>query len=94
VYEGDAGAYVVVQLIDHAQPKIEDFDKLADAEVARMRDARGKAAVHDWLKTQCDTLTKAKRIRPAADRIRETDDKGNPAPTVYKPCMYFDALDR
>jgi hypothetical protein len=94
VYEGDAGAYILVQLIDHTQPKVEEFDKIADAEIARMRDARGKAAVHDWLKARCDTLTKAKRIQAAADRIRETDDKGDPAPTVYKPCMYFDALDR
>jgi hypothetical protein len=94
VYEGDAGAYILVQLIDHAQPKVDDFDKTADAEIARMRDARGKAAVHDWLKGRCNTLTKAKRIHAAADRVRETDDKGNPAPTVYTPCMYFDALDR
>jgi len=58
-----------------------------------MQKARGKAAVHDWLKQRCDTLTKAGKIRAAADRIRETDDKGNPAPTVYQPCKYFDYLD-
>jgi hypothetical protein len=84
VYEGDAGAYILVQLVERTQPKVEDFDKTADSELTRMRDARGKAALHDWLKGRCATL----------DRVRESDDKGNPAPRVYKPCMYFDALDR
>jgi hypothetical protein len=94
IYEGEGGSYVLIQLIERAQPKVEDFDKTADAEIARMQDARGKAALHEWLKSRCETLTKAGRIRPAPDRIRETDDKGNPAPTVYHPCMYFDYLDR
>jgi SurA-like protein/PPIC-type peptidyl-prolyl cis-trans isomerase-like protein len=94
IYEGDNGAYVVVQLINRAQPKAEDFDKTADAEIARMQEARGKAALYSWLRSRCDALTKAGRIRPAADRIRETDDKGNPAPTVYRPCMTLDFLDR
>ena len=94
VYEGDAGTYVVLQLINRSQPNASDFDKTADAEMARMQQARGKAALRDWLKSRCETLTKAGKIKPAADRIRETDDKGNPAPTVYRPCMYFDYLDR
>ena len=94
LYEGDGGSYVVLQLITRSEPKVEEFDKTADAEIARMQEARGKAAVHDWLKQRCETLTKAGKIRPATDRIRETDDKGNPAPTVYHPCMYFDYLDR
>lgn len=94
VYEGDGGNFVVVQLINRSQPKVEDFDKTADAEITRMREARSKAALGQWLKGRCDTLAKAGKIKPAADRIRETDDKGNPAPTVYHPCMYFDYLDR
>ncbi|HMG23077.1 MAG TPA: hypothetical protein VK607_17195, partial [Kofleriaceae bacterium] len=76
------------------QPKVEDFDKTADAEIRRMQEARGKAALHSWLRSRCETLTKAGRIRPSPDRIRETDDKGNPAPTVYRPCMFIDYLDR
>ncbi|HEX3764269.1 MAG TPA: hypothetical protein VHW23_36495, partial [Kofleriaceae bacterium] len=94
IYEGDNGAYVVVQLVNRAQPKVEDFDKTANAEIARMQEARGKAALYSWLRSRCDALTKAGRIRAAADRIRETDDKGNPAPTVYRPCMTLDFLDR
>ncbi|MBC7974230.1 MAG: SurA N-terminal domain-containing protein [Myxococcales bacterium] len=94
VYEGDGGAYVVLQLINKAAPKVDEFDKTADAEIARMQEARGKAAIHEWLKGRCETLTKANKIRPAPDRIQETDDKGNPAPTVYHPCMYLDILDR
>jgi hypothetical protein len=94
VYEGDNNTYVLVQLIGHAQPKLEEFEKTADAEIRRMQEARGKAAVRDFLRSRCDALSKAGKIRPAADRIRETDDKGNPAPTVYHPCMFLDYLDR
>jgi 23S rRNA maturation mini-RNase III len=93
-YEGDAGKFVVIQLINRSQPNVEDFDKTADAEITQMQQARGKAALGQWLKGRCDTLSKVGKIKPAADRIRETDDKGNPAPTVYHPCMYFDYLDR
>jgi hypothetical protein len=93
-YEGDGGNVVIVQLVARSQPKVEDFEKTADAEIAQMQQARGKAALGQWLKNRCDTLTKAGKIKPASDRIRETDDKGNPAPTVYHPCMYFDYLDR
>jgi hypothetical protein len=94
VYVGDNGTYVVLQLINRAQPSVAEFDKIADTEIARMQEARGQAAVRDWLKNRCDTLTKAGKIRPAPDRIRETDDKGNPAPTVYHPCMYFDFMNQ
>jgi hypothetical protein len=93
-YEGDAGTYVVLQLINRLQPNAAEFDKTADAEIARMQEARGKATLREWLKGRCETLNKAGKIKPAADRIRETDDKGNPTPTVYRPCMYFDYLDR
>jgi len=94
VYAGDNGTYVVIQLINRSQPSVTEFDKIADTEIARMQEARGRAAVRDWLKNRCEVLTKAGKIRPAADRVRESDDKGNPAPTVYRPCMYFDYLDR
>jgi hypothetical protein len=94
VYEGDGGGYVILQLVNRQQPSVEEFDKIADDEITRMQAARGKAALRNWLKNRCDVLTKAGKIRPAADRIQETDDKGNRAPTVYHPCMYFDYLDR
>jgi SurA N-terminal domain/PPIC-type PPIASE domain len=94
VYEGDGGSYVVLQLVNRAQPNADEFDKISSNELLQMRDARGRAALRDWLKTRCEALAKAGKIKPAADRIRETDDKGNPAPTVYRPCMYFDYLDR
>jgi len=91
VFDGEAG-YALVQLVNRAQPKVEEFDKKADAEMAKMQDARGTAALKEWLKNRCETLAKANKIRPAQDLIHETDDKGNPAPQVYHPCMYFDYL--
>jgi deferrochelatase/peroxidase EfeB len=90
VYEGDGGSYVLVQLTQRVQPNVAEFEKTAAAEIQRMRDARGRAALLDWLKFRCDALKKANRIRPAADLIRETDDKGNPTATIYRPCMSLD----
>ena len=90
VYDGDGGSYILLQLVSRAQPNVAEFDKKADAEVNRMREARGKAALEDWLRFRCEALKKSGRIRPAAELTRETDDKGNPAPTVYRPCMTLD----
>lgn len=94
VYEGENGAYVVFQLVDRAQPKVEEFDKRADQEIARLQEQRGRAAVNDYVKHRCEELAKAGKIRPSADRIRETDDDGKPLPTRYAPCMYMDQLGR
>ena len=95
VYEAENDSFVVIQLIDRVQPKMEEFDKNADLEVTRMREARGKATVRDWLKYRCEALAKAGKIRPAPDKVRETDDKGNPAPQIYRPCgQTFDVLSR
>jgi len=95
VYEADNDSFVVVQLIDRAQPKMDEFEKTADRELIRMREARGKATVRDWLKYRCEALAKVGKIRPAPDKVRETDDKGNPAPQVYRPCgQTFDVLSR
>jgi len=90
VYEGDGGNYVLVQLTQRVQPNVAEFEKTADAEIRRMREARSRAALLDWLRFRCEALKKSNRIRPAAELIRETDDKGNPAPTVYRPCMSLD----
>jgi hypothetical protein len=94
VYEGEGGTYVVLQLINRAQPNADEFDKTAGLEIARMQQARGKAALRNWLKNRCEALSKDGKIRPHSDRIRETDDKGNPTPTVYRPCMLFDFINR
>ena len=90
IYEGDGGNYVLVQLTQRVQADVTAFEKNADAEIQRMRDARARAALLDWLRFRCEALKKSNRIRPAAELIRETDDKGNPAPTVYRPCMSLD----
>jgi len=86
VFDAD-GTYTVVQLVEKSQAKIEDFDKEAEQILADMRDARGRALVTDWLKTRCKELDEAGKIKPMADLIAESDDKGKPLPRVYRPCM-------
>jgi hypothetical protein len=86
VFEAD-GNYTIVQLVEKSQAKIEDFDKEADQILADMRAVRGRALVTDWLKARCKELDEAGKIKPMAELIAETDDKGKPLPTVYKPCM-------
>ncbi|HEX3474787.1 MAG TPA: SurA N-terminal domain-containing protein [Kofleriaceae bacterium] len=94
LYEGDSGAYVVVQVVNRTRPEVAEFDKTAGTEIARMRKARGVAALFGWLRTRCETLAKSGRILPAAELIRESNDQGQPTKTVYRACMYLDAFER
>ena len=70
------------------------FDKIADAEIARMRKVRGIEALYGWIRARCETLTKSGRIVPAPELIRESDDQGNPTKVVYHACMYVDAFEQ
>ncbi len=88
VYETPEG-YVLIQLTEKTSPKVEDFDKVADKELAKLRALRGRMAVEGWLKTRCEALAKDNKIKPADDLVHETDDAGKPLPQVYRPCMSF-----
>jgi len=88
VFESD-GTYVVLQLKDKQQPKMDEFDKTADQKVETLRAIRGAMLLENWLKTQCEAFEKDGKIEPLAELIRETDDKGNPLPQSYRPCMSF-----
>lgn len=88
IYEVD-GSYVLVQLIERQQPKMEDFDKDADQRVRTLRDQRGQALVESWLKERCESLAKANRIKANPGLTREMDDQGKLGPSFYKPCMSF-----
>ena len=88
VYETPEG-YVLIQLIEKASPKVEDFDKIADKELAKLRALRGRMAVEGWLKTRCEALAKDNKITATDDLVHESDDAGKPLPQVYRPCMSF-----
>jgi parvulin-like peptidyl-prolyl isomerase len=88
VYETPDG-FTLIQLTDKQQPKVEDFDKIADAEMAKLRSLRGRMAVEAWLKTRCKQLKDDGKIKPAADLVAEHDDAGKALPQVYQPCMSF-----
>jgi len=45
--------------------------------------------VEQWLKSRCEALAKDGKIKPLAELIAESDDKGAPLPAVYRPCMSF-----
>jgi parvulin-like peptidyl-prolyl isomerase len=88
IYQVD-DAYVLVQLIERQQPKMEDFDKDADQRIRGLRDQRGQALVESWLKERCEALSKANRIKANPALTREMDDKGKYGPSFYRPCMSF-----
>ncbi len=88
VYESD-GSYIVLQLKDKQTPKMEDFDKSADAKIETLRAIRGAMLLENWLKERCEQYQKDGKIEPMAELLRETDDKGNPLPVSYRPCMSF-----
>ncbi len=88
VFESN-GAYVVLQLKDKQQPKMDEFDKTADRRIETLRAIRGAMLLENWLKETCEQFQKDGKIEPMAELIRETDDKGNILPISYRPCMSF-----
>ena len=89
VYEGEGGAYIVVQLVQRNQPNVADFDKDADRRVAELRNARANAFLDEWLRDKCETLAKANKIKPNPELLIERDDQGKVLPVSYHPCMSF-----
>jgi hypothetical protein len=88
VYEVE-GNYVLLQIANKTQAKVEDFEKEADRYISRLQLVRSYSAVEDWLEERCKALHKDKKIVPMKELVSETDEKtGKPAPQVYQPCMY------
>ncbi|MGE0868140.1 MAG: peptidylprolyl isomerase [Kofleriaceae bacterium] len=80
--------YIVLQLISHEQPKLDEFDKVAAERIATLRAIRGQVVVEEWVRERCTTLAKENKIEVVdQERIREVDEKGNPAETIYHPCI-------
>ncbi len=88
IYETDTG-FVLIQLTGKGDPNSDEFDKKADEEISQLRNSRAAAMIDEWLKTRCEAAAKAGKIKPLQEMLRETDDKGQPLPEVYKPCMYM-----
>ena len=87
VYEAE-GAYVLVQVTQKAQAKVEDFEKDAEQYIARLQFVRSMVAAEDWIEQRCKALSKSKDIVPAKAYITEQTDEGKPAPQIYQPCMF------
>lgn len=81
--------YYLVQLVEKALPKLEDFDKEAEADIAELRKARADEALDLWLKDKCEALAKDGKIKVNQELLRETDDKGNLVQTQYRPCSSY-----
>jgi hypothetical protein len=91
VLEGDTGVYYVLQLTKKANPDLAEFDKKADELMQRLQDARSGSMLLDWMRTKCETLSKAGKIKVAADKTRDTDEQGKPLPVTYQPCYQLRA---
>ena len=88
VYEVE-GNYVLLQIANKTQAKVEDFEKEADRYISRLQLVRSYSAVEDWIEERCKALHKDKKIVPMKELVSETDEKtGKAAPQVYQPCMY------
>jgi hypothetical protein len=85
VIEADGG-FAVVQITAQNNAQLADLDKEADRVLARMREERGRGLVIEWLRSRCEELRAAGKIKPAAEYVAEVDDDGKPAPVVYRPC--------
>jgi parvulin-like peptidyl-prolyl isomerase len=81
------GQFAIVQLVERTTPEMKQFDKDADSMMEAIRTRRAGDAVNAFVKSRCEALNKAGKIKPAPELIREQDDQGKVLPTTYKPCM-------
>ena len=88
LYEVDDG-YVIVQLVAKDQPKMDEFDKDADAKIARLSQERGAGVLGEWLKTQCDELEKKGKIVVDKTLLRDQDEQGKTKTIPFAPCSAF-----
>ena len=87
IYQGEGGAYLLVELVAKQTPNVTDFDKDAAAKTEALRDERAKKFLSAWISSRCDELAKAGKITYQTGLMRETDDNGKPVPNAYQPCM-------
>ncbi len=87
IYQGEGGAYLLIELVARQTPNVTDFDKDAAAQTEALREERAKKFLSSWIATRCDELAKAGKITYQTSLMRETDDNGKPAPNTYQPCM-------
>jgi hypothetical protein len=88
VYEAD-GAYIVMQLVARAQPKVEEFEEQGDKLVEDLRALRARVFVEEWLGERCKKAVEDKKIKPNPQLIQDFDDAGKPLPVTYTPCRQF-----
>jgi hypothetical protein len=79
-------AYVVVQLIERAQPDRAAFAKERDGIIQQIEESRGQDIVHDWLTARCNELVQKKEIRIHNDVLVTKDDKGVVSQITYGAC--------
>ncbi len=88
-FNSEDNSYVLIQLKTRVNPEKADFDKAADSVIAELRKRRAEAAVYDFVKTRCEAMARASKIKPSIDLVTERDGSGNLMPVSYRPCMSF-----
>ncbi len=87
IYQGEGGAYLLIELVAKQTPNVTDFDKDAVAQTEALREERAKKFLSSWIAVRCDELAKAGKITYQTGLMRETDDNGKPVANAYQPCM-------
>jgi parvulin-like peptidyl-prolyl isomerase len=86
VFEVD-GSYVLAQVTQKEQAKVEEFEKDADRRVASLVDERGEKVLESWIAARCKKLVEDKKIQFQKDLVTEFDDQGKPVRLSYQPCQ-------
>ena len=88
LYEVEDG-YVIVQLVAKDTPKMDEFDKDAEAKIARLSQERGAGVLGEWLKSRCDELDKKGKIIVDKTLLRDQDEQGKSKTIPFAPCSAF-----
>jgi parvulin-like peptidyl-prolyl isomerase len=81
------GNYVLVQVTQKDQAKVDEFEKDADSRVASLVDERGEKVLETWLAARCKKLVEEKKIEFQKDLVTEFDEQNKPVRMSYQPCQ-------
>jgi parvulin-like peptidyl-prolyl isomerase len=84
--------YLVVQLIHRENAELEKFEKTAEQSVEDLVHERGNRLAGGWLRTRCEELRKAEKIKFVRELFDDATDEGKKVAIDFVPCANVDQL--
>lgn len=78
--------FVIVQMVNRAEPNLEDFQRDVAAKIDTMGVERGQKLLREWVFERCKRARDSGEIDVNPLHLEETDESGRKIPVTYKAC--------